>query len=1138
MIRPPTKSVVDSFPDKAICHLLMWNTTDHVAYIPDIEVFLDQIFNYPKAAGDSSFVRSYRRCGYCMGLLADRNALVSHLKSGVCYLNMPRPSVVVLPKAGTYLPTEDLSKVESPVLTVVVDSESRLLSPQHGGSNEFSAIFGSVDPSSKGLIDAHVPQSIGLCFLDENFKLLEYKAIVSDDILYTFEDILSDGIKKHMELCNARKCFTPVLTKDEEELHATKTHCERCKRPFDPSKKSTRRVKHHNHTIWPKFANDGFTIQSGNYIGALCNQCNLSITSKRLAATVVMHNMSYDMSMFLKGLVSRKENIKKVRVVCKGAFKYYNIRYRNMNFIDSYLFMSSSLADLVHLRCKDISDSRDLYDVIPLTAEVISQKYGSHMMEFVNRKQVFPYSLCKSKQELENWTTYPSKLDFYNTLTQENVTDHDWLFGQRVWHALEQICEANNTQMSLLVMHHWYLCLDVMLLSDVWKWYCETIYKDFGVHPSNYLSGNALAWSIARRMAEKPLELLSNYQLYIDLEGGIKGGFVTVTQRYAKANNIELPDYDPSKPDKHLYMLDWNGMYSEIMCQNLPYGNLEYVDPTTFTPEYIASIDTSENAVTGYFFIVDLRIPNHLKYLYDDFPLTLVMTEKIKASPHTTSISTHLSQKKLIASWYDIDEYCVDIQLLQFYLVLGVSVSKIHRVISYSQAPIFKRFIEHCTDKRLFYKNVPVLNSLYKLLCNSVFGKSIQNDRTYDKTHTLVHRDNLNYHVSSPRFLKIRQVSDDCFCVTKNKPVVKLSSPIYIGALILMRSKLKNQKYHYFIAKVSASDFPSRYIIPVKDEKIMRVIAFSRQHIKSVRLVYSDTDSLTYFLVMHTKGLTMDFIFRHLFISLFLDRSNFKVLSTAVGQDGNSASSQNSLGLYKSELCDDLVEEGIFLSPKTYSIKTIPRQKATKQHQQQQQHHGYESYKVALKGVPKRYHKNVFTHEIFRNVLMAIHDGHRTKVTYNHFRFDPKLATMTTRSVTKQPLSLADNKRYYLDTNTSYAWGHPNTSEQIGDVICLKGGIIAGTTHMINPRLLEMAKDLTYGRSTELPYLVEEEDTGETDLDLLIDLLEEDEGLAPPFKKMRKCYPKIGSGESIMSKAQQRLFLVSNQTSDELIVEG
>ena len=144
-------------------------------------------------------------------------------------------------------------------------------------------------------------------------------------------------------------------------------------------------------------------------------------------------------------------------------------------------------------------------------------------------------------------------------------------------------------------------------------------------------------------------------------------------------------------------------------------------------------------------------------------------TERIIPSEHTSSISKHCSERKLIASWFDMDEYSISAELLQFMLTVGCKLSKIHRVISFSQKALFKPYIEHCVNRRNEFKHVPVLNRLYKLLSNSVFGKSIQNDRNFNKDHSLVHVSNLNFHLAHPRFAKVRRLSSHCFCITKNQ---------------------------------------------------------------------------------------------------------------------------------------------------------------------------------------------------------------------------------------------------------------------------------------------------------------------------------------------------------------------------------
>ena len=536
----------------------------------------------------------------------------------------------------------------------------------------------------------------------------------------------------------------------------------------------------------------------------------------------------YDLQLFLKGIVSKKANIKNVRILCRGAFAYYSVKFRNLSFIDSLAFMSASLSELVDLRCKNVPLD-NLADVIPHTVKYVTDNYAPCMVKYVYRKQIYPYSLSKSLSEMLAITSYPTKDDFYDTLNCQGISDSDYSFGMEVWCQLERLCHLQNKQMSLYHLHSWYLDLDCFLLSDMWSWYSRAIFSDFSIFPANFLTANSLAWFLARRMSETNLELIHDYQIYTDFENSIRGGYCGVSKRYTRANNVELPDYNPNLDDIFISMVDYNSLYGEMMTGRLPFANIEYVDPTTFTSDYIMNgVEVGESADTGYLLIVDIRIPNFLKYFYDDLPIMLHTTEKISPGPHTSSISTHCSQKKLIASWYDMDFYAIDIELLKFMLTVGCTIESVHRVISYSQKSIFKKYIEHCVKRRNESKHIPVLNRLYKLLSNSVFGKSIQNDRNFNKIHTLVHVSNLNRHIASPRFSKVRRVSKDCFCVIMTKNYVKLTSPIYIGSTILQKAKLKMYKFHYYIAKVSGATFPERYLIN-QDEWIMKLI-----HLKNI----------------------------------------------------------------------------------------------------------------------------------------------------------------------------------------------------------------------------------------------------------------------------------------------------------------
>ena len=52
----------------------------------------------------------------------------------------------------------------------------------------------------------------------------------------------------------------------------------------------------------------------------------------------------------------------------------------------------------------------------------------------------------------------------------------------------------------------------------------------------------------------------------------MRGGISYVNKRYSKANNKYCPDYDKTKPEKHIAYIDMNNLYGGAMSEYLPYG--------------------------------------------------------------------------------------------------------------------------------------------------------------------------------------------------------------------------------------------------------------------------------------------------------------------------------------------------------------------------------------------------------------------------------------------------------------------------------------------------------------------------------------------------------------------------------------
>ena len=76
------------------------------------------------------------------------------------------------------------------------------------------------------------------------------------------------------------------------------------------------------------------------------------------------------------------------------------------------------------------------------------------------------------------------------------------------------------------------------------------------------------------------LDLITDPEIFLMLENSIRGGISTITNRYAKANNPLVDDYDSSKSTTYITYLDENNLYGFAMSQPLPVGDFKFLTPT------------------------------------------------------------------------------------------------------------------------------------------------------------------------------------------------------------------------------------------------------------------------------------------------------------------------------------------------------------------------------------------------------------------------------------------------------------------------------------------------------------------------------------------------------------------------------
>ena len=89
-----------------------------------------------------------------------------------------------------------------------------------------------------------------------------------------------------------------------------------------------------------------------------------------------------------------------------------------------------------------------------------------------------------------------------------------------------------------------YLKSDVLLLADVFEKFRNNSFKNYGLYPSHYFSVPGLSWDAMLKMTKIKLELISDPDIYIFFERGMRGRVSNISNRYSKANNQYLKSYD------------------------------------------------------------------------------------------------------------------------------------------------------------------------------------------------------------------------------------------------------------------------------------------------------------------------------------------------------------------------------------------------------------------------------------------------------------------------------------------------------------------------------------------------------------------------------------------------------------------
>ena len=109
--------------------------------------------------------------------------------------------------------------------------------------------------------------------------------------------------------------------------------------------------------------------------------------------------------------------------------------------------------------------------------------------------------------------------------------------------------------------HDLYVQSDTLLLADVFNNFRDMCLKEYELDPAHFLSLPGLAWQACLKKTNIELELLTDYNMLLMVEEGIRGGICHSIHRCAKANNKYMKSYNNNEESSYIQYLDANNLY-------------------------------------------------------------------------------------------------------------------------------------------------------------------------------------------------------------------------------------------------------------------------------------------------------------------------------------------------------------------------------------------------------------------------------------------------------------------------------------------------------------------------------------------------------------------------------------------------
>ena len=291
-----------------------------------------------------------------------------------------------------------------------------------------------------------------------------------------------------------------------------------------------------------------------------------------------------------------------------------------------------------------------------------------------------------------------------------------------------------------------YIENDIFILGHCFNLFVKLNKNTYKLKPLHYISLPGYSFDCFLKLSNVELDTIQDEQILKDFISAMRGGICGVMgDRYIRSQSqrsIREPAWlatDEVRSQIHevvspmaehdqrsIWYIDANNLYGYALMRKLPYKDFEYSNATLDKV-----LNTSDDSDYGYWLICDLEYTNECKERTSNFQL-LPHRREVENNElgYKQRHSTSSKSEKLILDQNNKYEHPIHYRMLKFVVKMGIKVTKVHRIIKFKQDYIIRDYIELNTKMRAEAKTEPE-KDIYKLMNNSLFGKSCENPLKY-----------------------------------------------------------------------------------------------------------------------------------------------------------------------------------------------------------------------------------------------------------------------------------------------------------------------------------------------------------------------------------------------------------------------